>query len=317
MTLKTIPVRVVDKRRAALDICLFELERSDGQALPPFSAGSHIDVHLPGGLVRQYSLCNDPAQHQRYQICILLDPHTRGGSRAMHDKVAVGDTLLIGEPRNLFHLVPGEHAVLLLAAGIGVTPLLSMAWKLLSQGRRFHLHYFTRSAERTAFHAQILQSPLRAMVSFWFDDAPGVARPSIGDILDHTEPDAHVYACGPLGFLKYVQDTCAQMQWAHLHYEAFTAAPVAAGEAFTVKLQSSGRLIAIPAGQTVVEALAQAGVEIPVSCEQGICGTCLTRVCEGVPDHRDQYLTDQERERGDQFTPCCSRARSPVLVLDL
>ena len=317
MTSKTISVRVVEKRRAALDICLFEFERMDGKVLPSFSAGSHIDVYLPNGLVRQYSLCNDPARTDRYQICVLLDPNTRGGSKAMHELVDLGDELQIGEPRNLFHLASGNHEVVLLAGGIGVTPLMAMAWQLLAQDAKFHLHYFARSAERTAFHDLILRSPLREKVSFWFDNDTTTEKPSVADILRRATEDSHAYACGPMGFLKYVRDTCEQIQWAHLHYEAFTAAPAEDGDAFAVRIKSTGEMVEIPGNQTVVEALARKGIEIPVSCEQGICGTCLTKICDGIPDHRDQYLSDDERARGDQFTPCCSRSKSSILVLDL
>jgi vanillate O-demethylase ferredoxin subunit len=318
MTDPTFKVRVVRKHAEAHDIVALELQALDGGDLPPFEPGAHIDVHLPNGLVRQYSLCNDPRDRGRYQICVLLDPGSRGGSVAVHELVNATDELHIGQPRNFFALAPGGHDSLLLAGGIGVTPMLSMAWRLHAQGAQFQLHYFTRSRSRTAFHDQIKSAPFAASSALWFDDEDA-ERPSIPSLLAQSAPGTHVYACGPAGFLDHVRGSFAQagMPSAQLHIEAFSAARMVPGAAFDVTLRSSGRTVRVGAEQTVVEALAAHGVEIPVSCEQGICGTCLTRVCAGRPDHRDQYLSDQERAADDQFTPCCSRSLTPVLVLDL
>jgi vanillate O-demethylase ferredoxin subunit len=319
MTDKLLNVRVVRKHLAAHDIVAFELQAHDLAALPAFEAGAHIDVHLPNGLVRQYSLCNDPRQRDRYQICVLRDAATRGGSAAMHDLVAAGDELTIGLPRNLFPLVPGTHPSLLLAGGIGVTPMLAMAWSLHAQGAPFQLHYFTRSAARTAFHEQIKGAPFAGAAALWFDDAAAAERPSIPALLAQAAPGTHVYACGPTGFLEHVMKSCEQAAWplGQLHYETFGAAPMPPGAAFDVQIRSSGLTVRVLESETVVEALAAHGVTIPVSCEQGICGTCLTGICAGRADHRDQYLTDEEHARGDRFTPCCSRALTPLLVLDL
>ncbi|MES2263666.1 MAG: PDR/VanB family oxidoreductase [Pseudomonadota bacterium] len=319
MTNQLLRVRVVGKHLAAQDIAAFELQALDQAELPSFDAGAHIDVHLPNGLVRQYSLCNDPRTRDRYRICVLRDAATRGGSAAMHDLVAAGDVLAIGAPRNLFPLVPGSHSTLLLAGGIGVTPMLAMAWRLHAQEVPFELHYFTRSAARTAFHDEIREAPFAASTSLWFDDADMPQRPSIAALLARAAPGTHVYACGPAGFLEHVMRSCEQAAWptSQLHYETFAAAPVQQGEAFDVQVRSSGLTVRVAHDQSVVEALAAHGVVIPVSCEQGICGTCLTGIREGRADHRDQYLTDEEHARGDQFTPCCSRALTPLLVLDL
>ncbi|MFC4929664.1 PDR/VanB family oxidoreductase [Massilia sp. GCM10023247] len=313
-----LKLRVVRKVEAAQDIVAFELQAPDGAALPRFEAGAHIDVHLPNGLVRQYSLCNDARERERYRICVLRDPATRGGSAAMHDLVNDGDELTIGLPRNLFALVPGAHDSLLLAGGIGVTPILSMAWQLHAEQAPFRMHYFTRSRVRTAFHDELQAAPFAASTAVWFDDAE-TARPSVPELLRAASPGTQVYACGPAGFLEYVTRSAQECGLApeSLHIEAFGAAPMAPGAAFEVRLRQSGRAIRIGPEQTVVEALAAHGVAIPVSCEQGICGTCLTRVISGIPEHRDQYLSDEEHSRNDQFTPCCSRSLTPVLELDI
>jgi len=318
MKQELLTVRVARKVDAALDIVGLELAASDGSALPAFDAGAHVDLHLPNGLVRQYSLCNDPRDHARYRICVLRDPATRGGSAAVHDLVHVGDELSIGLPRNLFALAPGEHDSLLLAGGIGVTPILAMAWQLHAQHAPFSMHYFTRSRSRTAFHDELRSAPFAGAAAMWFDDGDA-ARPDLPDLLRRARPGTHVYACGPAGFLEHVTRSAAQagLSPGHLHTEAFGAAPMAPGDAFDLRLRGSGQTIRVEPDQTVVEALAANGITIPVSCEQGICGTCLTRVCGGAPDHRDQYLTDEERARNDQFTPCCSRSLTPVLELDI
>jgi vanillate O-demethylase ferredoxin subunit len=318
MTDSTFTVHVVRKQVAAHDIVAFDLQAPDGAALPSFDAGAHIDVHLPNGLVRQYSLCNDPRERGRYQICVLRDPASRGGSGAMHDLVELGAALRISAPRNLFALAPGPHASLLLAGGIGVTPMLAMAWQLHAQALPFQLHYFSRSRERTAFHDEIKAAPFAAAAALWFDDGDQ-PRPAIPALLADAAPGTHIYACGPAGFLEHVRQCFAEagLPAAQLHIEAFSGAPMAPGAAFDVTLRSSGKTVHVPVELTVVEALAAQGITIPVSCEQGICGTCITRVCAGLPDHRDQYLSNAEHAANDQFTPCCSRALTPVLVLDL
>jgi vanillate O-demethylase ferredoxin subunit len=314
-------VRVARKTIEAQDICSFELVRVDGGPLPAFSAGSHIDVHVPGGPVRQYSLCNDPAESHRYLIGVLKDPATRGGSQAMHDRVHEGDELDISAPKNHFALPHDAGHHLLLAGGIGVTPILCMAERLSTTGASFAMHYCTRSKERTAFFNRIAAAPFATRVTHHFDDGPAAQKLDIGALMATPQPGTHVYVCGPKGFMDAVLGAARAAGWpeAQLHYEFFTAAPVThAGDGcFEVQLASSGRVIPVAADQTVVQALAAAGVAVMTSCEQGVCGTCLTRVLEGEPDHRDLYLSPEEQAANDQFTPCCSRARSARLVLDL
>jgi vanillate O-demethylase ferredoxin subunit len=315
-----LQVKVLRKAQEAEGIASFELGRADGAALPPFSAGSHIDVQLPGGITRQYSLCNDAAESHRYRIAVLRDAASRGGSVAMHDAVKEGDTLTISEPRNHFPLVHAQKT-LLLAGGIGVTPLLCMAQRLAAIGSEFEMHYCTRSPQRTAFRDEIARSPFAARVKFHHDDGPPSQRFDAARVLAQPDAGTHLYVCGPTGFIDHVVNTAKAQGWAadHIHLEYFGAAPqdTSGDGSFDVKLASSGKLIRVEANQTVVQALQAAGVDVLTSCEQGVCGTCLTRVLEGECDHRDLYLTDEEKAANDQFLPCCSRAKSTMLVLDL
>jgi vanillate O-demethylase ferredoxin subunit len=316
-----LKVKVAAKTAEATDICSFELVSADGTPLPAFSAGSHIDVSVADGLTRQYSLCNDPSESHRYLIAVLRDPGSRGGSVGMHDKVQVGDVITISAPKNHFQLAHDAKKHLLLAGGIGVTPILCMAERLAAVGGEFEMHYCARSADRTAFRERIAQSPFAAKVGFHFDDGDAGQKFDIAQRLKTPEPGTHLYVCGPKGFMDAVLNTARAQGWpeAQLHYEFFAAdvSPKADDGSFEVQLASSGRVLVVAKDQTVVAALAEAGIEVPTSCEQGVCGTCLTRVISGEPDHRDMYLTPEEQAANDQFMPCCSRSKSARLVLDL
>ena len=315
-----LSVKVVRKQQEAVDIASFELVSLDGSPLPPFSAGSHIDVHVRDGLVRQYSLCNDPCETHRYLIGVLRDPNSRGGSVAMHEAVREGDVVRISEPKNHFPLVPASRT-LLFAGGIGVTPILCMAERLAQAVSDFEMHYCSRSMDRTAFHARIRQSSFAGRVHFHFDDGPQEQKLDLTSLLAQPDPGTHIYVCGPGGFIDHVVNTAKGQGWGsgqvHLEYFAAKAQDTSGEGAFDVKIASSGRTLSIPAGKSVIKVLADNGVEVPTSCEEGVCGTCITRVLDGIPDHRDVYFTDEERAKNDQFTPCCSRAKSACLVLDL
>jgi vanillate O-demethylase ferredoxin subunit len=314
-------VRVAAKTSEALDICSFELVDAAGESLPRFSAGSHIDVHLPGALTRQYSLCNDPQESHRYQIAVLRDSASRGGSIEMH-ALQVGAELRISDPKNHFPLAHDAEHHLLLAGGIGITPILCMAERLAQIGASFDLHYCTRSAERTAFRQRLREAPFATHIAFHHDDGPAAQKLDLAAVVAGPQPGRHLYVCGPSGFMDAVLAAARQAGWpdAALHREYFAgvASPPSSDDGeFEVQIASTGEVIVVAQAQNVVTALAAAGIEVAVSCEQGVCGTCLTRVIEGTPDHRDMYLTDEEHAGGDQFTPCCSRAKSRRLVLDL
>lgn len=316
----TLTVKVLRRTQEADGIASFELADPGGKLLPAFSAGSHIDVQVPDGPVRQYSLCNDAEERHRYRIAVLRDAASRGGSSGMHDRVAAGATLQISPPRNHFPLVHARRT-LLLAGGIGVTPLLCMAQRLHAIGADFRLHYSCRTPARTAFREEIQGSGFAGRAMFHFDDGAPGQRLDLDAVLSAWNPDTHLYVCGPAGFIDAVVRTAKAKGWheSQVHLEFF-GAPVqaVAGERpFQVRAARSGALIEVAPDETVVAALRRHAIEIPVSCEQGICGTCITRVLDGECDHRDLFFTDAEKAKNDQFTPCCSRARSGLLVLDV
>ncbi|PRE65577.1 oxidoreductase [Burkholderia multivorans] len=316
-----LTVRVAARHDEAADICSFELVRADGGPLPPFSAGAHIDVAVPGGPTRQYSLCNAPDESHRYRIAVLRDPNSRGGSAGMHDRVKIGDTLTISAPKNHFPLAHDAKHSLLLAGGIGVTPILCMAERLARIDASFDMHYCTRSRTRTAFLDHIARAPYAGRVQLHFDDEAAEQRFDIAARLAVPEPGTHLYVCGPKGFMDAVLTTARANGWpeAQLHYEFFAAEARQTEEdgRFEVQIASSGRVIVVEKHESVVRALAKAGIEIETSCEQGLCGTCATRVLAGEPEHFDHCLTAEERAANDQFMPCCSRSKSARLVLDL
>lgn len=317
----THQVKVARRTQETPDICVLELVACDGAPLPSFSAGSHVDVYLPGDVTRQYSLCNDSSDRHRYMLGVLREQAGRGGSAAMH-ALQVGDTLKISTPKNHFALAGTENRSLLIAGGIGVTPILCMAERLSVLGADFEMHYCTRSAQRTAFRGRIGEAPFADRVRFHFDDGAPEQRFELARVLGEQPAGTHLYVCGPKGLMDAVLDAARKSGWPgdRLHYEFFAGtAPIAieGDSPFDVKIASTGQLIRVDTGKTVVECLAAAGIHVDTSCEQGVCGTCLTRVLEGEPDHRDIYLIPEERARNDAFLPCCSRSKSPVLVLDL
>jgi vanillate O-demethylase ferredoxin subunit len=299
----------------------YELAAADGSALPPFEAGSHIDVHLPGGLVRQYSLHDLPSEPGRYRIGVLREAQSRGGSAALVDGVKVGDALDISVPRNHFALDKSAGRSILLAGGIGITPILCMAEQLARERRAFELHYCGRTIRRMAFIERLQAGSYAGDVHIHADDGPKEQLLDAAGVIGPADPGTHLYVCGPAGFMDHVLKTARDLGWneAQLHREYFAAAPIdhSADGPFEIELKGSSQVIRVDADQSAVDALRDAGIAIAVSCEQGVCGTCVTRVLAGLPDHRDLYLTDAEHEQNDCFTPCCSRARTPRLVLDL
>ncbi|SFD13570.1 PDR/VanB family oxidoreductase [Massilia yuzhufengensis] len=317
--MSTIEVRVAAKVCEAEGICSYELVPLDGAPLPPFDAGAHIDVHVGNEHVRQYSLCNAPHETHRYLIGVLRDAGSRGGSLAMHEKVDAGSVLTISAPRNHFPLVDAART-LLIAGGIGVTPILAMAEALAAKGAAFEMHYCVRSPEHAAFRERLAASGFSRQVHFHYDSGDAAQKLDLSVLLA-APSDQHLYVCGPSGFIGYVLASARAHGWpdAQLHVEYFSGAVIdtAGDRPFDVKLASSGQVLRVPAGRTVIQVLAEQGIDVPYSCEEGVCGTCLTRVLDGVPDHRDLYLTEEEQAANDQFTPCCSRAKTSLLVLDI
>jgi len=317
----TLKVKIDRIRQEAIDIKSFRLAPAQGAALPPFTPGSHIDVHVAPGLIRQYSLCNGPEDAGAYAIAVKREAESRGGSHAMHDSLREGDEIQIGEPRNNFRLVPDASHHVLVAGGIGVTPLLSMARHLAAAGASFELQYFTRSIQHAAFHDVLSAAPFAGKVHFHYAVDPEAVRAYLRRHLWHRPDNAHLYLCGPRPFMDLVETT-AQANWPPetVHLEYFAADPASlAGprDSFIVRCARAGVTCEVSGEQSIVQALLAKGFFVETSCEQGVCGTCLTGVLEGVPDHRDVFLTDEERAAGDKIMPCVSRSRSEVLVLDL
>lgn len=318
------PVNVIDVVVAraweeAPSVRAIQLSAVDGRELPAFEAGAHVDVYLANDVIRQYSIWSDPGDRTRYCIAVLKQPDSRGGSLAVH-ALQAGERLQISPPRNTFALVESAPAFLLVAGGIGVTPMIAMATRLAALRRSFTIHYCARRREDAAFVPQLQELTAAGALTLHFSDEPHPGRFHARAVLAAAPPGAHVYVCGPARLIESVLVAGRELGWSEdrLHSELFEAAPVDPdARAFDLHLIRSGRVVHVPAAQTALDALVAYGVSIPSSCAQGICGTCVTKVLDGVPDHCDRYLSSAEHDSGTLFTPCCSRARTPVLVLDL
>ena len=314
-----LSVVVHRRQQQGAGVVVLELQAASGSSLPAFEAGAHVDVHLGDGLVRQYSLCGDPAQYSRYRLGVLKDPASRGGSDAVHARLHEGAELQIGAPRNLFPLATDARRSILIGGGIGITPMIAMAYELHRRGADFELHYCGRSRSHSAFLEELAAAPFAHRVSTHFDDeAPG-QKLDLAGVLGQGSAGQHVYTCGPAGFMDWVIAGASAAGYldAQIHREYFQVEVDSAGDGFEVQAARSGKTVQVGAGQSIVEALAGVGIAVEVSCEQGVCGTCLCDVLQGQPDHRDVYLTEDERAANDQMLLCCSRARSAVLVLDI
>ncbi len=301
------------------DVVVMHLVSMDGSPLPQFTAGAHIDVAILPEVTRQYSLCNNPSDRTHYEIAVLRERNSRGGSAALHDRFDKGDTLRISLPRNHFPLESRIGKVLLIAGGIGVTPLLSMAQHLNERGADFELHYCTRTRERTAFHRRLAECAFRDRVFHHFDESEPASALDPQRLLFGLGSLAPVYVCGPAGFIDWICNAAKAegLPEASLHKEYFASETAAADKSgdtpFCLQLARSGKTIEVGAEETAADALARHGIQLPISCQQGICGTCVTRVLDGVPEHRDMLMIDGDND----FTPCCSRSKTPLLVIDL
>ena len=300
---------------AAQDIRRLELRAADGADLPEFTAGAHVEVEVPGGLIRKYSLANDPAERDRYVIAVKREAEGRGGSMAMADSVTAGDTINVSAPRNDFPLVPSPAGYTLIAGGIGITPILSMARHLKATGGRFKLYYLTRAPETTAFLDQLRQPDFRGLVTVHHDGGDPAKAFDLWPVLE--KPKGHVYCCGPRGLMQAVRDMTGHWSSTSVHFEAFQDAVKAAPDdkPFAVTIKSTGQRIDVPVGTSILEALRGAGLPTKSSCESGTCGSCKTILISGDVDHRDLALTDTER--ANHIMVCVSRARTGDLVIEL
>lgn len=313
--------RVRVRRRAAVadNTIALDLESMDGEPLPAFEAGAHIDLRTSSGLIRQYSLCGDPKVRGSYRLGILLDPKSRGGSIAVHQEVLDGGIVEVSAPRNHFPLVTAATESLLFAGGIGITPLMAMAYSLTDGGSAFTLHYCVRERSRAAFHEELAEGLLADHVRFHFDDGPPEQRLDVAGAFGSPLPGRHIYVCGPAGFIDFITEEARCRGWpdAQVHSERFDADVDKAGDSFEFVASRSGRSFVIPGDKTIAEVLLAAGVDVSVACEQGICGTCLSDVLEGIPDHRDLVQSDEEKGENARIALCCSRSLSARLVVDV
>lgn len=300
------------------NVAVMEFESANEIPLPKIDAGSHIDVYLPNGMVRQYSLCQNPEYAGIFRLGILRDPESRGGSVSAFDEIKDGMQLQVSAPRNLFSLAKAKHSVLI-GGGIGITPLITMAYQLLKDGQSFELHYCGSSSERCAFVDEIKHGDLAKYTSFHFKAEGQSHRQYFEDHFKKLYLESHIYTCGPNGFMDWVIDLAKSHTFAEhqIHKEYFQVEVETSGTAFEVVAQRSNKIITVSAEESLIDALAREGIKIEKSCEQGVCGTCLCDVLEGEPDHRDVYLTDDEKADNDQILVCCSRAKSARLVLDI
>ncbi|MFB6675393.1 PDR/VanB family oxidoreductase [Streptomyces sp. NPDC056390] len=314
-----ITVTVSDITAETSAVKSFRLRRSDGRPFAPYEPGAHVDVVGPSGVTRQYSLCGHPDDTDSYVIAVKREDPSRGGSVALHDEVRPGDELAIGEPRNLFRLEPAAERHVLVAAGIGVTPLLSMAHRLRREGAPFRLHYFASSREKAPFVEFLEGAGFAADVVFHFGIERSEQPEALAHVLSEATDGTHVYTCGPKEFMQRVVDAASgSLPQDHVHIEHFQPLEPAsaAGEAFEVELDT-GEVFHVPVGCSIVDVLADGGIEVDTSCREGICGTCVLTVLDGEPEHRDNCLSRKEKAAGDQIATCVSRARSPRLVLEL
>lgn len=312
-------VRVAEVLEETNNIKSFRLQRVDGAAFEPYPAGAHIDIIGPTALVRQYSLCSPPDSSEDYVIAVKLEPESRGGSAALHDQVTAGHLLEISAPRNLLAVAPNADRHLLVAAGIGVTPMISIAYHLHRAGQNFDLHYFARSRDEAAFCDLLTEkSGFGERVHFHF----GLKREDQPSALDKAfvglTSASHVYTCGPEGFMNRVTEhASAVIPEDNVHVEHFQAGePVDTDSDTPFEVELDGDVYEVPVGKSIVQVLAENDVEVDTTCQEGICGTCIMGVLAGQPDHRDQCMSSSEKKANDQIAACVSRAKSPRLVLE-
>jgi len=309
---------VVSKRAdVATDIIGLELTSADDTPLPSYDAGAHVDVYVKSGLIRQYSLTGDPADGSKYRLGILLDPKSRGGSTAIHTQFQAGENIRIGRPRNNFPMGSNVDHTVLFAGGIGITPMLNMAYALEASGASWELHYCGRTADRLAFTDELTRFGDKVQVHI--DSGPKDQHLDINAVLANPASAKHLYVCGPNGFMDFIVTAAENNSWDSdcVHLERFGAEVNTDGAPFTVVARKSGKTFEVQPGETISEKLEENGINVQVSCQSGVCGTCLTRVVEGMPDHRDLVQTDLEKASNAQITVCCSRSKTKTLVLDL
>jgi len=313
----TFEARLIGIRYVARDVNTYEFARPDGALLQDVEPGAHIDIALPNGLTRQYSLISPGPMPDRYIVAVKRDPQSRGGSRFMHSELRVGQTVTITGPRNNFKLDERAGHTVLIAGGIGITPIWCMIERLKQLPHvsgSWNLHYSCRTRAEAAFLTELAPHP---QVRLNFDDETGQVL-DIAAILATAPSDAHLYCCGPAPMLAAFEAATANWPAKQKHVEYFTAKQAPALEGgFVVELRRSGKEFIIPPGKSILEVLRDGGMDVSYSCEQGICGACETRVISGIPEHRDSVLTPAEQAANNTVMICCAGSKTDRLVLDL
>lgn len=312
-----IDVIVATRKEIATDIISLELTSADEKPLPAYTAGAHVDLYIRSGLVRQYSLTGNPDDTSCYRLGILLDPASRGGSSAIHSQFSMGQKIRIGHPRNNFPMQTNVAHTILFAGGIGITPMLNMAYAMQAANASWELHYCGRTADRLAFTEELAQ--FSDKVHLHIDSGDKSQQLDINQVLATAAPDRHLYVCGPNGFMDFVVEAAANNGWEHacVHLERFGAEVDTDGAPFSVVAKKSNKRFDVQPGETIAQKLEENGIAVQVSCQSGVCGTCLTPVSEGMPDHRDLVQTDSEKASNALITVCCSRSKTRTLVLDI
>lgn len=315
-----LATKVIAVNDEAEGIRSYEIVDPDGEPLPAFTAGSHIELHLGDGMIRSYSLCSDPAEQQSYKFAVLKEVDGRGGSKKIHDELKAGDELTISAPINHFALAGREaRAHLLLAGGIGVTPMIAMIAELERKGAKWKMHYLTRNEERTAFREELAPYVADGKVVIHHDGGDPAKGPGLPALLSDFEIGTHLYYCGPTGFMTACEASLEAWPPHTIHREYFSA-PVGLysdedNVPFEVKIKSTGKTVTVPADKSIVEVLRAEGCDVETDCDEGYCGTCITRYLSGEPEHRDTVLSDKERKT--YVMVCCGRAKGGVLELDV
>lgn len=311
-----MPLRVTRNDKTADGIHLLEFRDAGGKPLPEFSAGAHIAIRTPNGLLRKYSLCNNPVERDRYQVAIKREVNGRGGSCSLVDDVKAGDELMVAPPVNDFKLPPRAQDFVFVAGGIGITPIMAMIRQVQAEGKRFRLFYCTRSPETTAFIDELSAPEFAGLVTIHHDQGDPNCSLDLKPILAERRNREHLYCCGPRPLMEAVRGMTDHWSSTAVHFEAFSEAETHRPDdkPFRVRLARSGKVVEVPVTKTILEVLRDNGLEVPSSCETGTCGTCRTKMLSGEADHRDLVLA--EHERADTIMICVSRARSDELTLD-
>lgn len=311
-----MPLRVTRNDPIADGIHLFEFQEPGGRTLPEFSAGAHIAVRVPNNAIRKYSLCNDPAERDRYQVAVKRETSGSGASGELIDRVKAGDIIMVGEPVNVFALPPRATHFLFIAGGIGITPIMSMIRQVHRVGKHFRLIYIAHSPELTPFLDDLSAPELKDFVIIHYDHGDPARAFDFGPYLKERQNREHLYCCGPRPLMETVREMTDHWSPAAVHFEAFAPAakPPAGDHAFRVRLARTGKTLGVPADKSILEVLREAGLEVPSSCETGTCGTCRVKVLAGDVDHRDLVLS--HAEKADTMMICVSRAKGDEITLD-